>query len=105
MNRREFRHAILNEQDAVYDSHDGEVPDHIIVSKEIYDWLDEANKFETLKDKSYPKRPGYLGMKVWWSKSLDRRDKAALLISDEVFEEIVTRAEDFKYGEPFMALE
>jgi len=96
MNRREFRRAVLDEQDRVWDENDGTVPDHIILSKEIYDWLDDANRFETLKDNSRPKRPGYLGMKVWWSKSLDKRDNAALLVSNEVFLQIVTRVEDFK---------
>lgn len=86
----------MGEQDAAYDKFDGRTPDHIILSKEIYNQLDEANRFETLKDTSSPKRPGYLGMKVWWSKAIDRRDNAALLISDEVFDQIVTRAEDFK---------
>lgn len=93
MNRREFRRAILQEQDDVWDAW-GTAPDHIILSKEIYDWLDENNGLETLRDSSYPQRPGYLGMKVWWSTALDERDNAALLISDKVFDEIVTRAED-----------
>lgn len=102
MNRKELREAVMTEQDNTHRLTDGDVPDHIIFSKEIYDWLDDNRGFENLRDKSYPKRPGYLGMKVWWSKALDERDKAALLISDEVFEQIVTRAEDYKRTETFL---
>lgn len=91
-----FRADVLNEQDATYDEFDGRTPDHIILSKEIYDQMREANCFEKLTPSAPPKRPGYIGMKVWWSKAIDRRDTAALLISDEVFEQIVTQAEDFK---------
>lgn len=88
----------MDEQDAAYDEFDGRTPSHIIVSKEIYDQMREKSRFEQLKPSAPPKRPGYLGMKVWWSHALDERETAALLISDEVFEQIVTRAEDFKKG-------
>jgi len=100
----EFRSAVLDEIDDAYDER-GETPDHIILSKETYDWLEQRSRFETLADKSNPKRPGYIGMRVWYSRALDERDKMALLISDEVFEHIVTRAEDYKCGEPFTAFE
>ena len=93
---RQFRLDVLHELDTVYEEFDGNTPDHIILSKEIYEQLKENRRFEQLKQNSNPKRPGYIGMKVWWSRALDKRDAAALLISDEVFEEIVTRAEDFK---------
>jgi hypothetical protein len=96
MNYREFRLAVFDEQDKVWDEYDGSTPDHIILSKELYDWLDDGGRFEKLKENYPPKRPGYLGMKVWWSLALDKKNKHALLVSNEVFQEIVTRTEDFK---------
>lgn len=96
MNFHDFRTAVLDEQDRVYEEYDGRTPDHIIVSQEIYHELDGWNRLEPLADNSPPKRPGYVGMKVWYSRALDKREKVALLVSDEVFEELVTRTEDFK---------
>jgi len=90
----------MDEQDEAYDQFDGRTPDHIILSKEIYDQLDEKNRFETLKENYPPKRPGYLGMKVWWSDALDSRDKAALLISDDVFQQIAPTVSDLKESAP-----
>lgn len=98
MNFGEFRREVLDEQDEVWEEYDGETPDHLIVSQEIYSELEGWNRLEPLSDKSHPRRPGYLGMKVWYSRALDERGKKALLISDEVFEQIVTRAEDYKNG-------
>lgn len=92
----QFRKDVLDEQDRVYDEYDGLTPDHIIVSKEIYDQMREKRLFENLKDNTPPKRPGYIGMKVWWSRALDERDRTALLISNRVFEQIVPRAKDFR---------
>ena len=94
MNFGQFRREVLDEQDEAYEEYDGETPDHIIVSQEIYSQLEGWNRLELLADKSRPKRPGYIGMKVWYSRALDRRGKKALLVSDEVFNEIVTRTED-----------
>lgn len=94
MDYNNFRMRILDELDKVYDAC-GVTPNHIIVSREIYCWLDAHNKFEQLKDKSDPRRPGFIGMKVWWSDSLDARNRDALLLNRRALEKIAPVAADY----------
>lgn len=90
-----LRNDMLDELDVAHDMTDGKVPDHLIVSEEVWNRMEKNNSFETLADKSNPKRPGYLGMKVWYSNTLDRREKTALLLSEQAFRAIVPTAKDF----------
>jgi hypothetical protein len=96
MNFKEFRQLVLQEQDDAWEEFDGATPDHIIFSEEIYRWLEENNRFQKVDDDTPPRRPGYLGMKVWYSNSLDERGNAALLVSSSVFHEIAPKAGRFK---------
>lgn len=90
-----LRASMLEEIDDVYVSTDGETPDHLIVSEATWQMMEDENKFETLADKSNPKRPGYLGMRVWYSRALDERDKIGLLMSERAFRAMAPKAKDF----------
>lgn len=86
-----FRQAVLNQQDAAYDQY-GESPDHIVLSEEVYDFLDESHNFERLQDNNV--ESGFIGMRVWKSPALDSHDKAALLLSTEAFRDIALLGKD-----------
>lgn len=96
-----LRSAMLDAVDEVHIETDGETPDHLIVSEEVWNLLEEKRRFEELEDNSNPKRPGYLGMKVWYSRTLDERGKVALLLSDQAFNVMVPKAKDFSRGSPY----
>lgn len=91
---------MLDEMDLAFDITDGEVPDHLIVSEEVWNRMAENNKFEKLADSSNPNRPGFLGMRVWYSRTLDERGKVGLLMSDQAFRAMVPKAKDFYRGSP-----
>lgn len=94
-----FRRAVMHELDVAYTVHGPDTPDHIIVSKSIWSDMKANNKFETLRSTDHiPERrlsaPGYMGMRVWHSRALDRRDKSALLMSEDVFKHFFDQAKD-----------
>jgi predicted HTH transcriptional regulator len=91
-----LRAEMLDEIDEVHLETDGETPDHLIVSDEVWEDFRLRSRFEELKDTSNPKRPGYLGMKVWHSSSLDKRGKVGLLLSEQAFQAIVPRVRDHR---------
>lgn len=61
--------------------------DHIIVSERV--WHEELPAF--VREKGWP----YLGMNIWKSSVLDKRDKDALLMTDEVFNTIFSEPKPF----------
>lgn len=61
--------------------------DHIIVSERV--WHEDLPG--SVREKDWQ----YLGMNVWKSSVLDKRDKDALLMTDEVFNTIFLEAKDF----------
>lgn len=94
----EFRSAVMDELDRVYDEC-GTTPDHILLSPEIYYLLKTSNGFERIGDDTIPKRrahaQSYLGLRVWLLvDALDSRDKDALLLSEEAFVQLCGRAKD-----------
>lgn len=90
-----LRAEMLDEIDLTYDEWGGETPDHLIVSEKLWDKMKHGAKFETLSENKF-NRPGYLGMQVWHSESLDKREKRALLMSSQAFEAMVPKAANFK---------
>ncbi len=91
-NRRryiQFRQAVLEQQDAAYDKY-GESPDHIVLSEEMFEFLNGLHKFERLQNGDN----GFIGMQIWKSSSLDSYNKAALLLSTEAFRDIATLGKD-----------
>lgn len=98
-----LRASMLDELDRAFELSDGDTPNHLIVSKEIWDRMEDGRKFEALSDDhrwSERNRPGYLGMRVWYSKELDKRGKVGLLLSEQAFQTMVTKTKDFNRSSP-----
>lgn len=94
-NRQPFRELVLEEMDEAYESYNGETPDHMLVSDEVWRRMESERRFERLSNGSY-KEMGYIGMDVWQCSSMEKYNLDALLLSEEVFEQIVSRASDYK---------
>jgi hypothetical protein len=94
-----LRGAVMDELDVVHERTDGSTPDHIIVSRAVWRDMKTHNRFEKIGSTSIPKRraqpPGFMGMRVWQSGALDRREKDALLLSEEVFDQLFPQSKDF----------
>lgn len=91
-----LRKEVLDEMDIVYSMTEGKVPDHLIVSETVWNEMEENSKFEQLSDDSNPKRPGFLGMRVWYSRALDERGAVGLLMSEQAFRAMVPKARDYR---------
>lgn len=79
----------MDYQDAAHRLSDGDTPDHIVLSEEMWNFLDETHKFEQLANDNLSGK-GFVGMNVWKSDVLDKRDKDALLLSTEAFNQLST---------------
>lgn len=82
-----FRQRVLEKQDAAFDKF-GDSPDHIVLSEEMYNFLDETHNFEQLQNSNKDTNTGFIGMTVWESKVLDKKDKQALLLSADALSDI-----------------
>lgn len=98
----ELRRLLLDGVDNFHREHDGETPDHCILPTSIEDdvrleKLDLSREFFVVSEK----HRGLMGIQVWFSKTLDDREKGALLLSDSAFATLFTRTEDFYTGNPY----
>jgi len=98
-----LRAAVMDEIDEVHKMTDGSTPDHIIVSEAIWRDMKTKKRFEKIGSTDIPKRRrqafGFMGMRVWKSGALDRRDKDALLLSEEVFASVFPFVSDWRRDE------
>lgn len=78
-----FRRRVMDALDACHEQTGGRTPDHIIVSESVYSGV----RSEKLKERRPLSGEGFMGMTMWHSGALDERDKQALLLTDEVFDE------------------
>lgn len=93
-----FRMRVMDYQDAAHELTDGDTPDHILLSEEMWNFLDESHKFEQLADGKMLES-GFLGMNVWKCEALDNHNRVALLLSDKAFQQIAPTPSDYKLGE------
>ena len=90
----------MDELDVVNERADGSTTDHIIVSRAVWRDMEMHNRFEKIGSTDIPNRRrtevyGFMGMRVWQSGALDRREKDALLLSEEVFDQLFQQSKDF----------
>lgn len=95
-----LRVAVMGALDDFVERADGTSPDHLFVSRAIWEHMRETQKFERLQNPdSPPRRPmqtglpydhryGFFGMRVWPCSYLDEDDTDMILISEELFAEM-----------------
>lgn len=89
--------------DAMDDYHertDGSTPDHIIVSRAVWRDMKTKSRFEKIGSTDTPKRRrspyGFMGMRVWQSGAVSRRNEDFLLVSEEVFARVMPFVRDWR---------
>lgn len=98
-----LRRAVMDSMDDYYETTDGSTPDHIIVSRAVWRDMKTRSRFEKLGSTDIPKRRresyGFMGMRVWQSAAVGRRNEDFLLVSEDVFERVMPTVRDWRLAE------
>lgn len=86
--------------DDYHERTDGSTPDHIIVSRAVWRDMKTRSRFEKIGSTDIPKRRrqsfGFMGMRVWQSGALEKRNQDFLLVSEDVFERVMPTVADHR---------
>jgi len=86
--------------DDYHERTDGSTPDHIIVSRAVWRDMKTKSRFEKIGSTDIPKRRrqafGFMGMRVWQSGALEKRNQDFLLVSEDVFASVMPTVADHR---------
>lgn len=91
-----FRERVLDATDEWYDFTDGGAPDHIIVSESKYEDISVEQLRRGGRNSGHlDTGDGYVGMVLWSSAALEKRDTEAIFLKDTDLRRLFPRAKDF----------
>jgi hypothetical protein len=97
-----LRVAVMDAMDDFVERSDGSSPDHLLVSRPIWDEMRDSDRFERLRNPASPPRRlsqsglpydhryGYFGMRVWPC-SMDEEEHDIVLVAEPLFSEAFNR--------------